>query len=441
MNTGIFWFTNDLRVDDNPALANATKHLGHLLCVYVVEPSWFEPNRYGQKSLGDHRWHFLLESLDDLQGALGKVGQQLLLVNDTPLSGLGKLITAFGVNSLFRSQNAGYYENHYWQQLQQRYPQLLFKEFPSHTLFSEDSLPFSLNDFPGSFSKFRKQVESLTPIATEGNISQLTFPSPPKGLAWAQPKLPKTSNSQHTPLFTGGSRAGKKHLLQYFSKRHASSYKETRNALGDWESSTKFSPWLANGSLSINHILRNLQHYEATIERNDSTEWIYFEILWREYFQWLAHANSYRLFSPKGIKQIKPLTSFYPERFQRWCQGNTPFPLVNACMKQLKSTGYLSNRGRQIVASCFVNELNLDWRYGAAYFEQELIDYDVAVNWGNWQYLAGVGTDPRGKRHFDIDKQTALYDPDHRFINKWQGETNILPMDSVDASDWPITRL
>jgi deoxyribodipyrimidine photo-lyase len=96
-----------------------------------------------------------------------------------------------------------------------------------------------------------------------------------------------------------------------------------------------------------------------------------------------------------GIKRLSPLTSYYPERFQKWINGSTPYPLVNACMNELRETGDLSNRGRQIVASCLVNELGMDWRYGAAYFERVLIDYDVASNWGNWQYLAGVGADPR----------------------------------------------
>ena len=100
----------------------------------------------------------------------------------------------------------------------------------------------------------------------------------------------------------------------------------------------------------------------------------------------------------------------------------------------------MSNRGRQIVASYFVNELNLDWRYGAAYFEQQLIDYDVAVNWGNWQYLAGVGADPRGRRWFDMDKQTKRYDPDKSFIIYWCGEGHDESLDSVDAADWPMIK-
>ena len=219
-----------------------------------------------------------------------------------------------------------------------------------------------------------------------------------------------------------------------------STYKQVRNALDGWDNSTKFSPWLANGSISVKQILSALRYYEHDVKASESTYWIQFELLWREYFQWLAHAHQAKLFIRSGIRQKKVLTTFYPERFQRWCQGNTPCPIVNACMNQLNATGYMSNRGRQIVASYFVNELNLDWRYGAAYFEQQLIDYDVAVNWGNWQYLAGVGADPRGRRWFDMDKQTKRYDPDKSFIIKWCGEGHDESLDSVDAADWPMIK-
>ena len=141
------------------------------------------------------------------------------------------------------------------------------------------------------------------------------------------------------------------------------------------------------------------------------------------------------------------MSSFYPERFKSWTDSTTPYPIVNACMKQLKKTGYMSNRGRQIVASCFINELNLDWRYGAAYFESQLIDYDVGSNWGNWQYLAGVGADPRstqkGGRHFDLSKQQRRYDPNGDFILKWLGSDSLIDLnecsiDHLDPTGWPI---
>ncbi|MFM7275741.1 MAG: FAD-binding domain-containing protein, partial [Gammaproteobacteria bacterium] len=97
-----------------------------------------------------------------------------------------------------------------------------------------------------------------------------------------------------------------------------------------------------------------------------------------------------------------------------------------------------SNRGRQIAASCLVNEMNVDWRFGAAFFEKHLIDHDVASNYGNWQYIAGVGCDPRGGRHFDLAKQAALHDPDGRFTQVWDGARPPQAEHVVDAADWPI---
>ena len=436
MKTGLYWFTNDLRIKDNQALLQAAEKVKQLLCVYIVDPAWFVPNRYGQKPMGDHRWRFLQQTLTDLEHALNELGQQLLIVHEPPLDALAKLISQYNIDGLFRSQNAGFYENEYWRHMRQRYRILHFEEVATHTLFSETSLPFPLTNLPSSFSKFRKLVEPL--INDEAITSVIQLPPPLRGIRWGAAQLPPIRESKQLPLFKGGASEGNKHLLNYFSTRLPSTYKQVRNALDGWENSTKFSPWLANGSLSVRQILRALRNYEATVEANESTYWIAFELLWREYFQWFAHAHRQRLFTLRGVKRLRVLNSFYPERFQRWCQGNTPFALVNACMKQLNAIGFMSNRGRQIVASCFVNELNLDWRYGAAYFEQQLVDYDVASNWGNWQYLAGVGADPRGKRHFDIDKQRVLYDPDKSFITQWHGETHHNVLDSIDAADWPI---
>jgi deoxyribodipyrimidine photo-lyase len=182
-----------------------------------------------------------------------------------------------------------------------------------------------------------------------------------------------------------------------------------------------------------------LRSHEQDNGASESTYWISFELLWREFFFWYAKRHGSKLFAFKGLSKQPPKTSFYSERFQKWCSGNTPFPIVNACMNQLNTTGYMSNRGRQLVASCFVHELGLDWRYGAAYFEHQLIDYDVSSNWGNWQYLAGVGADPRGHRRFNLEKQTARYDPEGEFIKRWGGNIKTQPIDSVDAADWPIT--
>jgi deoxyribodipyrimidine photo-lyase len=143
-------------------------------------------------------------------------------------------------------------------------------------------------------------------------------------------------------------------------------------------------------------------------------------LLWREFFHLQAKKQGNLFFSLGGIQHKPPVIKHSTTLFRKWKNGTTDYPIVNAGMKQLAATGFLSNRSRQLVASCLVHELGLDWRYGAAYFEEMLIDYDVASNYGNWQYLAGVGSDPRGHRQFNLVKQTQIYDPKGAFIYKWQ---------------------
>lgn len=431
MTTGLFWFTNDLRLHDQPALWKM-QSVDKLICVFCLDPQWFRPNGLNAKAMGERRFQFLVESLKDLQQQLQHAGQVLIIKQQTPHLALTELINKYNVDIIARSQHAGVYENRHWKLLQQQFPDRKFITETSHTLFSADDLPFQLNQLPTSFTQFRKQVEDLALPRPMSSPQQL--PPPPGPIAIDEINQPVLEPSK----FTGGETAALKHINDYFSTDLAANYKTVRNELDGWTNSTKFSPWLALGCLSVRHLASRLKNYEQTNVSNDSTYWIYFELLWREYFQWYAHCYGARLFRFDGIKNSKSRRCYYPERYQKWCNGNTPYPLVNACMKQLNATGYMSNRGRQIVASCFVHELNLDWRFGAAYFEQQLIDYDVAANWGNWQYIAGVGADPRGGRQFNIEKQTRQYDPEGEFIRHWQGDIDIIPLDSVDAADWPI---
>lgn len=433
MTTGLYLFSNDLRLHDNPALQMAADEVDTLLCVYCLPLSKINRLPYHTNPLGPWRQQFLLQSLADLAQQLTRLGQQLLIVLEHPLNTLPALITQYNVTSLYRSQHAGTYENQSWQALTERYPYLSFTTTPSHTLFTPEELPFHIEQLPPTFSQFRKRVDELPIRQPLPNLTRL--PAPPKNLLHFDVLSPLLTH--HRSMFQGGEQAALGQLETYFSSRAPSNYKQTRNALDGWESSTKFSPWLALGSLSANTLIERLHHYESHVERNNSTAWIKFELLWREYFQWYAHRYPTRLFAFRGIKPHGPNTSYYAERYRRWCNGNTPYPIVNACMHQLNQTGYMSNRGRQLVASCLVHELSLDWRYGAAYFEQQLLDYDVASNWGNWQYIAGVGADPKEHRHFHLEKQTQRYDPDGTFIRKWKGDQHDGNLDAVDAADWP----
>ncbi|HDZ16546.1 MAG TPA: DASH family cryptochrome [Methylophaga aminisulfidivorans] len=433
-NSGLYWFNHDLRVHDNPALLEAYLNCDKLICLFVIDEAWFKQTGLNAKPMGEHRYQFLLQSLSDLNKQLSERGQKLVVMKGEPVDIISTIVKYHQIDAIYRSQHVGVYENRQWHHLQADFPRVHFHSVWSHTLFRPEQLPFGMTHLPESFSQFRVAVESVNidpPCAMPKH-----FPLPitsTNGLPSVSLK-PAISTSK----YVGGEMGALMHLDDYFSSQLPANYKNVRNELDGWKNSTKFSAWLASGNISPRKLFQRLKEFERKNTANESTYWIYFELLWREYFQWYANRFQQKLFQPQGVSTKKISCCFYPERYKKWCNGNTPHPLINACMKQLNETGYMSNRGRQIVASYFVNELQLDWRFGAAYFEQQLIDYDVASNWGNWQYIAGVGPDPRGGRHFNIDKQMQQYDPNQAFIKRWDGAVTAVNLDSVDAADWPI---
>ncbi|SHG82261.1 DASH family cryptochrome [Ferrimonas marina] len=425
-HTTLFWFSEDLRLDDNPALVEAIQRTDQLLCVAPSPATTTRPNRYGLQSIGPHRRRFLQQCLDDLALRLETRGQRLLLCPQPLEHALDKLIAEHRVSRVVRTQAVGWDEQQLWQRLTARWPDVQWLEVPGRGLF--DNLPFELEQLPDTFSKFRRRTQDWPDRARAVPVSVLP---PPPPLPSYQAFNPEGDGPR------GGEGAALLQLNRYFTGPQPQTYKETRNALLGWHNSTKLSLWLSHGCLSPVQVQQALQRHEQDQGQNESTQWIRFELLWREYFQWYALRHGAALFRKRGLKASAPPSSFYPERFAKWCQGQTPYPVINACMRQLNQTGYLSNRGRQWAASAFVHELGLDWRYGAAFFQQQLIDYDVGSNWGNWQYLAGVGADPRGWRHFDLDKQQAIYDPDGDFVARWAGQIAPPQLDSMDAADWP----
>lgn len=416
-NVGLYWFRHDLRLHDMPSLSTLAKQCDSLILCYVLDPSWFIPNSLGCMRLGHHRQQFLFESLQSLKDALSDYQQQLVLCVGDPLEQINKLVEEHQVTHIGCAAHPGKFETDELQQLKDTVP-ATFTCDSAYTLFSRTDLPFDLSNIPQQFTAFRKKIEQSTvPIAPEGAINHLP-PNPPIVVRTTLEELPL--NRGTISDFNGGESAGMKQWQHFTIDTHAiREYKATRNQLTGWQYSSKLSPWLANGSLSVRWCANQLAQYEHNYGANESTYWVYFELLWREFFYWQMQLHPNDWFAYSGINKKAYDHQHSAEKLQQWQRGQTPNPHINACMNQLNSTGYLSNRGRQWAASYLINDLRCDWRYGAAYFEQQLVDYDVASNWGNWLYLAGVGHDPRGKRYFSIEKQVSMYDPQHVFLAHW----------------------
>lgn len=442
----LYWFTQDLRISDNKILEDFLASDAPRYACYFVNPNWITTS---ESTMGKARWLFLKQSLCQLKASLSEYGVPLLIVIGNPTELLPALAKKLKISSLCFSNPVGFNESKQISAIRKALHNIMFKDHWSHTLFDQ-TLIQDIGGVNKSFSAFKKTLEASAVIekldnsAIENtqclndktwlNESDITISYIDSLYETSQPLSIRANNQE----IIGGCQSGLKHLKEYFASGAISHYKQTRNDLHGYRRTSLFSPWLANGSLSPRQVWQGIVRYEKEYEQNDSTYWLKCELLWREYFQWSAVEQGVQLFTFKGLSKSAPKTSFYPERYAKWCSGNTPYPLVNALMNQLNRTGFMSNRGRQIVASCFVNELHLDWRFGAKYFERHLIDYDVASNWGNWQYIAGVGKDPRGGRKFNLTKQAEFYDKDGEFTSSWGGYENTLPLDSFDIAGWPL---
>ena len=210
------------------------------------------------------------------------------------------------------------------------------------------------------------------------------------------------------------------HELHYYFKEKCLplTYLDTRNELTGRDGSTKFSAFLSCGALDVRHLYNEIRHFEKVHGATKSTNWIIFELLWREYFYWHYQEHKSAYFSLNGISGDRNFSKVrYYDVDELRSMKMAPF--FHAALAELTTTGFLSNRARQIFASIWINDLKLDWRSGALLFEHHLIDYDVYSNYGNWMYLAGVGVDPRGQRYFNVSKQLETYDPEGKYLKRW----------------------
>lgn len=435
MTRGLAWFTNDLRVAENAMLAQAAKS-DALLCVYVVDLKQFRKGRYEASQSGYLRWAFLQETLNDLTQALQKLGQKLHVLYGEPSRVIPEVIQHFNIETVFASTPLGWDERQMWSRLVEQTDGVNFNSIDTYTLFDQDAIESLTLEWPMSFSKFRTKVKKLE-VKLAPRLDAMPLALSERPITVSQPdNLPLPVKNDRE--FFGGTQSANEHWQAYASSHHIHRYKTTRNAIDDWQSSTKLSPWLNTGALSVRLVYLETMRIQQQSKTPSDVEWILVELLWREFFQWLGVNMGASMFRFKGLHKTKPLTTFYPDRFQKWCNGTTPWQLVNAIMKQLQKTGYISNRARQIAASALVNELSIDWRYGAAWFEHHLLDYDVNSNWGNWQYIAGVGVDPRGGRHFNLEKQRELFDPEGDYQRRWAPMAEVRPLDELDPTGWPI---
>lgn len=440
----LVWFRNDLRSHDCETLYRASEALkntgAQVFPVYCFDVRHFGETSFGFAKTGTFRAKFLIESVANLRENLRSLNSNLIIRIGHPKDVLPELAQQLEVGSVYYhaeiTTEEKAVETNLGAALKEK--NITYKIFWGNTLLHRDNLPFAIAKLPELFTHFRKQVEAdfivrevfPTPDSLNSLPDQLDVGELPtlESFGLIEPVLCDRAVLQ----FKGGETEALKRLDHYFwQSDRLQVYKQTRNGMLKPDDSSKFSPWLALGCLSPRYIYAQVKQYESERLANDSTYWLIFELLWRDYFRFVAAKHGDRLFYRSGLRNMDIPWKQDWKRFELWQKGKTGFPLVDANMRELAATGYMSNRGRQNVASFLTKNLGIDWRMGAEWFESLLIDYDPCSNWGNWNYTAGVGNDARGFRFFNINKQSQDYDPQGEYVKHWLPELATLPVNKI----------
>ncbi|MBT0606799.1 DASH family cryptochrome [Aequorivita echinoideorum] len=428
-STGLIWFTKNLRVCDNHSLEKALSENDTIFGVYCFDPRDFSETGYGFKRTGKFHSKFLIESVENLRKNLQLLNISLLVYFEKPEIAIPQLSKKFDFHTIYFQKEWTSEEVAVQKKVKSALPDCRFVEDYDQFLLHPEDIPYSdFSKIPEVFTNFRKKVEA--------NFNVRECAEEPKKQSAANlieneteiPTLSKLGfedfeiDSRSAFPFSGGEDAAKERLDYYvWNSEKIKTYKETRNGMLGTDYSSKFSAWLANGSISPRIIYWEIKRFEKEAGANESTYWLIFELLWRDYFKYISMKHGSKIFQLTGISDKKLDWGNDAQTFKNWSEGKTQEPFVNANMVEIAKTGFMSNRGRQNVNSYWAKELKQDWRVGAAYFESLLIDYDVHSNWGNWMYNSGVGNDPRDRK-FNIKKQAEQYDPKKEYQKTWLGD-------------------
>ncbi|PWN08107.1 DASH family cryptochrome [Rhodohalobacter mucosus] len=430
----IIWHRNDLRIKDHEPLVTACKH-GQILPVYIFDPALFESTMYGFPKTGSHRKRFLIESVEALRNAYRQKGGDLIVRTGNPAEVLNEICDHYQADRVLCYGEVTSEETEAEERVQSLIQVPLVK-FRGHALYHPNDLPFEIRELPVVFTQFRKKVEKKCsvrkPLPEPENINFADLGDPGSLPGLGSFGVDISGGDERSVLeFKGGEEEAWNRLNHYFFESDSlRNYKFTRNGLLGADYSSKLSPWLALGCISARSVHAEVKKYEREVHKNVSTYWLIFELIWRDYFRYSAEKHGNKIFRLGGIqgKNLEKRTD--PEWFKKWAHGMTGIPFIDANMRELWQTGYMSNRGRQNVASFLAQNMDMDWRWGAAWFESMLIDYDVCSNWGNWAYNATVGHDPRN-RYFNILNQADKYDKKGEYVRTWLPELSEVPSEFI----------
>ncbi len=414
--TSIWWIRRDLRLTDNPALHSALG-LGDVIPVFVLDPSF--------STQSPRRRSFLYEGLSALDKEVRKRNSYLVIRNGKPVDILRQLIQETNAEMIFAEEDYTPYARKRDSLVASQLPlQLIVGQTVHHPEFVKkaDGKPYTIYT---PYSKVWKSLlQEIKLIPAPKNIST------PAGIQ-SEPIPAFESN----PLFPAGEKEARDRLNR-FVELPITNYSESRNRM-DLDGTSSLSPYLRFGMLGLRQAVsmaKQAWDQSGSAEAKHGAEIWLNELIWREFYIQILYHFPYVSKNAFNLSLANIPWRNNESEFNAWKNGCTGVPIVDAAMRQLKETGWMHNRARMIVASFLVKDLLIDWRWGEAWFMENLLDGDVAANNGGWQWTAGTGTDAAPYfRIFNPVLQSAKFDPNGDYIRKWVPELGRLNSKEIHA--------
>ncbi|MDB4920827.1 deoxyribodipyrimidine photo-lyase [Mucilaginibacter sp.] len=397
-----FWFRRDLRLDDNAGLYHALKSGSPVLPVFIFDKEILDK----LEDKDDARVTFIYQTAEALNKELQQHGSSLLIVYDKPEHAWNKLIKEHNITAVYTNHDyepnakvrdeaiAAYLKKH----------EIPFNTYKDQVIFERDEV---IKDDGKPYTVYtpymRKWYQKLTPLHLKAYPNKKYFKNFCQTKAFNIPSLNQMGFEKSNRKFP--TIHYKKLILDYAEKRDFPAIKGT----------THIGLHLRFGTVSIRELIRTANAFKEKTWLN--------ELVWREFYMMILHhfpKTADHAFRPE-YDRIKWVND--EKQFEAWCNGQTGFPLVDAGMRELNTTGYMHNRVRMVTASFLSKDLLIDWRWGERYFARKLLDYEMASNVGGWQWSAGSGTDAAPYfRIFNPDSQLKKFDPELEYIKKWVPE-------------------
>jgi len=406
LRSAVVLFTRDLRVHDNPALSAALERAERVVPLFVLDDAvlvaFGAPNRIA----------FLLDALGDLGSSLRGLGGALVLRRGNVVGQTLRVAIEAGAEAVFLAEDVSGYAQERERRLRRALAaqRIELEAFPGITVVPPGDLAPAGGDhyrvFTPYWNRWREQPRRDVLPAPERVVL-------PEGIDHGSTPHPgELAGGTTAPdLPLGGERAGRRRLEAWLDdglSRYA--------ALADVpaaDATSRLSPYLHFGCVSAGEVVaRSLEH--------EGAEPFVRQLCWRDFNHQLLAARP-----ETAHEDLRPRAGSWnedEEALADWREGRTGVPLVDAGMRQLLREGFMHNRVRLVVGSFLTKQLGIDWRHGAAHFFEHLVDGDVANNTGNWQWVAGTGTDTRPYRTLSPQRQAERYDPDGAYVRRYLRE-------------------